>query len=174
MSEGAEWMDSGLVLERAGLGPRASLSAAVARNGPQAGQAEGRTARVPKQGGDTKDRPRLYTQPTSLRNPERGTSKSNPQKCSRFLLCLASCHTMRATHTHNAPHTSLMTHMYGFTARLDRQAAFLNACPTRCCAPPLRRVGAGSAQRGNGEPPPAKSAPLQRRFLWRRRQPSCQ
>ena len=58
-------MGSGLVLERAGLGPRASLSAAVARNGPQAGQAEGRTARVPKQGGDTKDRPRLYTQPTN-------------------------------------------------------------------------------------------------------------
>ena len=60
-------MGSGLVLERAGLGPRASLSAAVARNGPQAGQAEGRTARVPKQGGDTKDRPRLYTQPTRMR-----------------------------------------------------------------------------------------------------------
>ena len=57
-------MDSGLVLERAGLGPRASLSAAVARNGPQAGQAEGTHRPRTKTSGDTKDRPRLYTQPT--------------------------------------------------------------------------------------------------------------
>ena len=48
MSEGAEWVGCELVRESAGPGPRASLSAAVARNGPQAGPAED-DRRAPKQ-----------------------------------------------------------------------------------------------------------------------------
>ena len=36
MSEGPEWVGCGLVLDSAGLGPRASLSVAVVQNGPHA------------------------------------------------------------------------------------------------------------------------------------------
>ena len=54
MSEGPEWVGCGLVLDSVGLGPRASPSAAVVQNGPQAEDAGGahekpRVAALPKE-----------------------------------------------------------------------------------------------------------------------------
>ena len=58
-------MGCGLVRESAGSGPRASLSAAVARNGPQAGPAEGTNARAPKQGALPKEASGCYQRTSS-------------------------------------------------------------------------------------------------------------